>query len=45
MAFGMDYWYAELHLQSGSDEDNARAIVSLIAAGYIGATSRSRSIA
>ena len=32
---GMDYWYADQHVQSPSDEDNARAIASLIAAGYI----------
>ena len=27
--------YADQHVQSPSDEDNARAIASLIAAGYI----------
>ena len=32
---GMVYWYVEQHVQSRSDEDNARAIASLIAAGYI----------
>ena len=31
---GMDYWYADQHVQSPSDEDNARAIARLIAAGY-----------
>ena len=32
---GMDYWYVDQHVQSPSDEDNVRAIASLIAAGYI----------
>lgn len=31
---GMDYWYADQQVQCPSDEDNARAIASLIAAGY-----------
>ena len=32
---GMDYWYADWHVQSPSDENNVRAIARLIAAGYI----------
>jgi phosphotriesterase-related protein len=32
---GMNYWYVDQHVQSPSDEDNVRAIASLIAAGYI----------
>jgi phosphotriesterase-related protein len=39
---GMDYWYADQHVQCPSDEDNARAIASLIAAGYIDACSSPR---
>lgn len=32
---GMDYWYADQQVQCPSDEDNARALVRLIEAGYI----------
>ena len=31
---GMDYWYADQGVQCPSDEDNARAIAGLVAAGY-----------
>jgi phosphotriesterase-related protein len=31
---GMDYWYADQGVQCPSDEDNARAIMGLIAAGF-----------
>ena len=31
---GMDYYYADQEAQSPSDEENARAIVSLIESGY-----------
>jgi len=31
---GMDYWYADQQVQCPSDEDNARAIVRLIDAGF-----------
>ncbi|MCY0386597.1 phosphotriesterase-related protein [Robbsia sp. Bb-Pol-6] len=33
---GMDYYYADEDAQSPSDEENARAIVALIDAGFIG---------
>lgn len=33
---GMDYWYADQGVQCPSDEDNARAIMRLVEAGYIG---------
>jgi phosphotriesterase-related protein len=31
---GMDYWYADQQVQCPSDEDNARAIMGLIRAGF-----------
>lgn len=31
---GMDYWYADQQVQCPSDEDNARAILGLIRAGF-----------
>jgi phosphotriesterase-related protein len=31
---GMDYWYADQQVQCPSDEDNARAIMGLIKAGF-----------
>lgn len=33
---GMDYWYADQQVQCPSDEDSARAIAALIAAGHVG---------
>lgn len=32
---GMDYWYADQQVQCPSDEDNARAILGLIRAGFL----------
>lgn len=32
---GMDFWYADQQVQCPSDEDNARAIAGLIAAGHL----------